>query len=100
MGISANDDGALYSANKNDDKYHTFQDPIQLCQTMTMDRFKAAKSNAGIHQEHGCEAPRGGWIGESDQALWLQDSSVGKVNGNGSGPFVISWAFIIHNHQH
>jgi hypothetical protein len=50
MGISANDDGALYSANKNDDKYHTFQDPIQLCQTMTMDRFKAAKSNAGIHQ--------------------------------------------------
>jgi hypothetical protein len=44
--------------------------------------------------------PRGGWIGESDQALWLQDSSVGKVNGNGSGPFVISWAFIIHNHQH
>jgi hypothetical protein len=90
---------ALYSANKDSEGLRRFIKPIEICSTMDAGIAAAVECAAQqfIKREIVKSAFTGGQFGKNDRALWKIDGSGGAGNGTGKGPFVISYACIVHN---
>ena len=90
---------ALYSANKDSKGLRRFIKPIEICSTMDAGIAAAVECAAQqfIKREIVKSAFTGGQFGKNDRALWKIDGCGGAGNGTGKGPFVISYACIVHN---
>ena len=89
----------LYSANKDSEGLWRFIKRIKICSTMDAGIAAAVECAAQqfIKREIVKSAFTGGQFGKNDRALWKIDGCGGAGNGTGKGPFVISYACIVHN---